>query len=152
FSFPPPSGRGGEVPGPFPSRRCARPSPNSAIDANAMMRRLPLVLALAALSCAGEPLPPPAPPPPPPTSAPPPPPQPPALRLPGTAAPVRYTATLTIVPSNDTIKGTIDIDLTLAEPTRILWLNATELTVESAGLTRGSQAFAARIVPGGEHF
>lgn len=77
---------------------------------------------------------------------------PPKLRLPATARPLRYEVDLTIAPEKDTFSGTIDIDLDLTEPTRLLWLNATELTVSDASLTEGKRRQTAQIVPGGEDF
>jgi len=74
---------------------------------------------------------------------------PPGIRLPATAAPVRYRATLTVVPGDATLKGEIDIDLDLREPTSLLWLNATDITVESAWIEVGGKRIAARAVPGG---
>ncbi|MFT3765306.1 MAG: M1 family metallopeptidase [Minicystis sp.] len=120
-----------------------------------MPRRLlpALLVALLAAACAAEPIPPSTPAPPSPTTAEPAPaPSPPALRLPKTAAPVRYSATLTIVPTGNAIEGVVDIDLTIAEATSILWLNATEITVSEARLTVGDRSIAARVVPGGEDF
>ena len=116
--------------------------------------RLPhaaLLLALAA-SCAADPPPPPAPVPAPVTAPTVTPPTPPALRLPATARPVRYAATLTLVPTADTFEGAVDIDLTLAEPTSLLWLNATALTVTSAHVEAGGRSLNAHVVPGGDDF
>ena len=121
-------------------------------------RLLPAVVLLLLASCAEEPLPPPAPPPSP--SAPnapaalvsPAAPRPPALRLPRTAAPVRYAATLTLLPSAVTFDGAVDLDLTLTEPAALLWLNATALTVSEAHFEVGGRALPARVVPGGDDF
>ncbi|HYT31437.1 MAG TPA: M1 family metallopeptidase, partial [Thermoanaerobaculia bacterium] len=77
---------------------------------------------------------------------------PPKLRLPATVRPLHYEVDLTIAPEKDTFSGTIDIDLDLTEPTRLLWLNATELTVSDASLTEGKRRQTAQIVPGGEDF
>src|SRR5580700_8469435 len=83
---------------------------------------LALALALAASSCEEPALPPAAP-------APTPPPPPPALRLPATAKPLRYDLDLTIVPSKETFAGIVGADLEIAEPTSVLWLNGTGLTI-----------------------
>jgi alanyl aminopeptidase len=125
-----------------------------------MSNRLSLLLVLVAASCVAQPAetPPPAVPPPPPATgnaALPPAaaaPSPPSLRLPRTAMPVRYRATLTVVPSEDTLKGAIDIDLTLTEPSSLIWLNGTELTVSGATLEVGGKKLPARTVPGGADF
>jgi len=120
------------------------------------MQRTGLVaLALSVLACSGEPLPPagkplssatavaaavaPAP-------------VPPAFRLPSTVAPQKVAATLTLVPAEDTFRGAVEIDLTVAEPTRVLWLSATNLKVSEAHLDVNGARRAARVVPGGEHF
>ena len=78
--------------------------------------------------------------------------QPPQLRLPTTVAPVRYTADLTIVPSQDTFSGAIDIALNVRDATPLIWLNATDLTIQTASLTVGGNALAARVVQGGADF
>jgi aminopeptidase N len=113
-----------------------------------------LAAALLAASCADPPPPPAARPAPPaaPSAAPAPPPAPPLLRLPATARPLRYDLDLTIVPSRETFAGTVSIDLQIAEPTPVLWLNATELTLRDASLTSGARTLTARVVPGGEDF
>jgi alanyl aminopeptidase len=114
-----------------------------------MMRRLSFALVLAA-SCAAEPLVPPPPPPAPTARAEAP--RPPALRLPRTAAPLRYAATLTFVSPFETFSGAVDIDLSFTEPSSLLWLGATALTVSEARLESGGKSMAARVVPGGDDF
>jgi alanyl aminopeptidase len=114
-------------------------------------------MVLAAVSCGGQPQGPLPPPPPPGTLGaalpkPPPPSPPSGLRLPRTATPVRYQATLTVVPTEAVLRGAIDIDLSLAEPSSVLWLNGTAITVERASLEAGGKKIAARAVPGGEDF
>ena len=85
-------------------------------------------------------------------AAPAPAPTPPELRLPANARPLRYAVELTVIPTQDTFQGKIDIDLQVAEATSLLWLNATELKVSSAQLSAGGSTVAARIVPGGADF
>ena len=115
-----------------------------------MIRRLLPAALLAVVACSGEPLPPPAPPRAPTAAEPAP--APPSVRLPATAAPVRYAATLTLVPSASSFDGVVDIDLTFAEPTGLLWLGGTEITVSEAHLEIGGRSVAARVVPGGADF
>jgi aminopeptidase N len=79
-------------------------------------------------------------------------PKPPELRLPQNARPVRYAVELTVVPTQDSFQGKIDIELEVAEATSLIWLNATELKVSSAQLSAGGSTRAARIVPGGTDF
>jgi alanyl aminopeptidase len=77
---------------------------------------------------------------------------PPTLRLPDSVHPRRYAVELTIVPSEDSFRGSIDIELEVRKPTNILWLNARYLTVELARLEGASQTLQARVIPGGEDF
>lgn len=77
---------------------------------------------------------------------------PPSLRLPDGVKPVRYFAELTIVPSEEGFRGSIDIDLEIKQPTDTIWLNARFLTVELARLERAGAPVKARIVPGGDDF
>ncbi|WP_224244992.1 M1 family metallopeptidase [Hyalangium gracile] len=79
-------------------------------------------------------------------------PTPPELRLPKNARPLRYSVELTVVPTQDTFQGKIDIDLELTEASSLLWLNATDLKVSSARLSLGGATVAARVVPGGADF
>ncbi|HXO39922.1 MAG TPA: M1 family metallopeptidase, partial [Thermoanaerobaculia bacterium] len=76
----------------------------------------------------------------------------PRLRLPATASPLHYRVELTLVPAVEKFSGAVAIDLLLEEPTAVLWLNATALTIEAATLTAGSTRLAAGIVPGGDDF
>jgi len=78
----------------------------------------------------------------------PPDPSPPPLRLPGDVAPVRYRLEQTIVPTDKTVAGAIHIDATVIKPTRVVWLNATDITIARADLA-GKQA---RLIAGGEDF
>ena len=77
---------------------------------------------------------------------------PPALRLPDTVQPRRYAAELTIVPSENGFRGSIDIELEVKKPTNIIWLNARDLTVELARIDGANAPAQASIVPGGEDF
>src|SRR5262245_42781128 len=130
------------------------------ISRTTMSNRIPLLLILATASCGGAPtVTPPSPLtatppsvqaaalPPAPAAAPPP-----GIRLPRTVKPVRYSATPTIVPAEETTKGSIDIDLSFGEPSQTLWLNARELTVDAASLEAGGKKIEARALPGGDDF
>jgi len=77
---------------------------------------------------------------------------PPSLRLPDAVRPTRYSVELTIVPSEDSFRGSIDIELEVRMPTNIIWLNARYLTVELARLEGANALAQARIVPGGDDF
>ena len=72
----------------------------------------------------------------------------PKLRLPDDIRPVKYAADLTLVPGDKTFAGAIDIDISLAKPASLIWLNATELTIQQA--TIASQP--ATIEPGNGDF
>ncbi len=65
----------------------------------------------------------------------------PTLRLPKLAVPQRYALDLTLVPTEETYTGRIDIDLEVTEATTVLWLNkGPELTVLEASLVPGAAA------------
>ena len=77
---------------------------------------------------------------------------PPAMRLPAGVAPVRCAVDWTIDPSRDTFDGIVEIDLSIARPTSIIWVNARELDIHDAVLWSGRRRTAARVVPGGDQF
>lgn len=56
----------------------------------------------------------------------------PKLRLGDSVKPSRYAADLTIVPDKDTFQGTVDINVTIARPQPVIWLNATKLDIKAA--------------------
>src|SRR5689334_25415590 len=62
----------------------------------------------------------------------PPPPAPPALRLPGDVRPARYALELTVIPDRERATGRIAIEAQVVRPTRVVWLNATDLTIDRA--------------------
>lgn len=121
-----------------------------------MKRTALAALALAGLACTGEPTPPPV------TPAPSvnvtasakaePPPAPPAFRLPSAATAKKVAATLRIVPKEDTFSGSVEIDVQVVQPTKVLWLHATELSVREASLEVLGKKLAARVIPGGADF
>jgi alanyl aminopeptidase len=97
-----------------------------------MRTLLSIVLALiATLACAEEP-------------------QPPALRLPSDARPTHYALTLTVVPGAQTAAGEIAIDVALASPHAVLWLNAEDLKVTHASV--GDAATRVGMVTGHDQF
>jgi aminopeptidase N len=75
----------------------------------------------------------------------------PALRLPSHVAPVRYALDLRVLPAEGSFDGTIDIELDVREPTATLWLNARELEIGGATLTRGQEVIEAPAEPVGDH-
>jgi alanyl aminopeptidase len=79
-------------------------------------------------------------------------PTPPTLRLGDAARPTHYAVELTIVPTEDTFAGTMHIDLELRQATALIWLNASELTIQDARLDAGGQSVPARTVPGDTDF
>jgi alanyl aminopeptidase len=78
--------------------------------------------------------------------------EPPKFRLPDTASPVRYAVDLTVVPGESAFRGAADIEFTVTESTPVLWLSASELTVESATLRAGGATRTATVTPGGSNF
>src|ERR1039458_6891381 len=73
----------------------------------------------------------------------------PKLRLPpDDIRPIKYAADLTLVPGDKTFAGAIDIDISLAKPASLIWLNATDLTIQQATIA----SEAATIEPGNADF
>ncbi|HEY5945409.1 MAG TPA: hypothetical protein VIV40_07955, partial [Kofleriaceae bacterium] len=75
-------------------------------------------------------------------------PPPPALRLPGDVRPTGYALDLTIVPERETVPGVVKIDASILRPTRVVWLNATDLKIGEVKLN----AQPARVVAGAPDF
>jgi len=75
-------------------------------------------------------------------------PRPPAFRLPGDVKPERYALDLTIVPDQPTARGRIHIAAQVVTPARVVWLNATGLTISRAELAGAP----ARVIAGGDDF
>jgi aminopeptidase N len=75
-------------------------------------------------------------------------PAPPELRLPGDVKPTRYELDVTILPDKPTASGRIHIPVEVVKPTRVVWLNATELTIGHAAI----DGKPARVLAGGEDF
>jgi alanyl aminopeptidase len=73
-------------------------------------------------------------------------PTPPELRLPATVRPVRHDVELTLDPASEDFTGRIDIELELAAPTSVVWLNQEELEVASAVFTANGKTIDARTV------
>lgn len=73
------------------------------------------------------------------------------LRLPRTARPLGYRLALDVDPAKETFGGRVVIDVELDEATHPLWLNATNLTIDSARILPGEAAAERplRVVPGG---
>src|ERR1039458_3774042 len=72
----------------------------------------------------------------------------PKLRLPDDIRPIQYAADLTLVPGDKTFAGAIDIDISLAKPASLIWLNSTDLTIQQATIA----SEAATIEPGNADF
>ncbi|HXM42841.1 MAG TPA: M1 family metallopeptidase [Bryobacteraceae bacterium] len=78
--------------------------------------------------------------------------EPPKLRLPDDVRPVRYRADLTVIPQQDAFTGKIEIDLDVRKPADVIWLNARNLTIDTAEVTSGGQTHAAKVQTGGDNF
>ncbi|MEJ7599971.1 MAG: M1 family metallopeptidase [Kofleriaceae bacterium] len=74
--------------------------------------------------------------------------RPPDVRLPGDVRPTRYALDLTIVPAKPRATGIVKIASEVVKPTRIVWLNATDLEISRATLAGAP----ARVIKGGEDF
>jgi alanyl aminopeptidase len=61
-------------------------------------------------------------------------PEPPRLRLPTTVAAEGNRVRLVLDPEKPTFNGRIEIDVRIAEPTRVVWLNSQDLTVRTAAV------------------
>jgi alanyl aminopeptidase len=68
------------------------------------------------------------------------------LRLDTAVEPLRYAATLDLDPGADTFDGQITIDIEVAEDRARIWLNAAEMDITSASLTRGSDTWKVDVV------
>src|ERR1039458_9987515 len=77
---------------------------------------------------------------------------PPKLRLGGDVRPVRYRLDLTVIPQQDTFTGKIEIDLEVSKPTDVVWLNARDLTIDTAQLTAGGRTLAVKVQTSGTEF
>lgn len=64
--------------------------------------------------------------------------------------PERYTVELTVDPRRDTFSGLVEIDMSLAEPTRQLWLRGHELRVQGASVSARGATRPARVVRHGD--
>ncbi len=76
----------------------------------------------------------------------------PKLRLPDVAAPLNYRVALTLDPTKTTFSGNIAIHLSIKRPLETLWLNATQIEVQSAELSAGGRTYTARALPSGNDF
>ncbi|HVX66058.1 MAG TPA: M1 family aminopeptidase [Bryobacteraceae bacterium] len=79
-------------------------------------------------------------------------PAPPALRLPDTVAPIRQMVDLTVVPSAEGFHGSTDIEINVRRPVPVIWLNASELSIENASFSSAAGRVKARVIPGGADF
>ncbi len=79
-------------------------------------------------------------------------PEPPRLRLPAVAEPAGYSAELAIDPARDGFRGSIDIEIRLKQKTGHLWINGTDLRIDTASASSGGRSIGVRSVPGGEDF
>jgi alanyl aminopeptidase len=78
--------------------------------------------------------------------------KPPELRLPTIVKPLREAVDLTLDPDAARFTGIADLDLRIEQPTNVIWLNATELSIDSAKLSVGGAEQAVQVVPGGSDF
>src|SRR5919204_4179252 len=78
--------------------------------------------------------------------------EPPAFRLGDTATPLEYALTLALDPREPRFSGEVRIVMRVNRATPVLWLNATDLTIESAEIQQGSRKLQVTVLPGGEDF
>lgn len=79
-------------------------------------------------------------------------PAPPTLRLPETAAPREYKASLILDPAKQDFSGKITIYLDIRQITDTVWLNGIGLEVSKAVLRRAGSTTPAKVLPGGTDF
>ena len=77
---------------------------------------------------------------------------PPKLRLGGEVSPTHYRLDLTLIPQQDSFTGRIEIDLQVAKPTGVIWLNSRNLTIDNAMVAANGHATAAKVQTGGTEF
>ena len=78
--------------------------------------------------------------------------EPPTLRLPTGVAPTHYAIDLTIVPDQDSFKGSADIAIDVKQPVSLIWLNARELKISEASSTIQGRAVPIKLVSGNKDF
>ncbi|HYL88255.1 MAG TPA: M1 family metallopeptidase [Burkholderiales bacterium] len=79
-------------------------------------------------------------------------PQPPAFRLGDVATPLEYSAALAIDPRQSEFAGEVRIAIRVNRATPVLWLNATNLKIDSAEFEQGRRKIDVNVLPGGEDF
>ncbi|HEX4748459.1 MAG TPA: M1 family metallopeptidase [Bryobacteraceae bacterium] len=77
---------------------------------------------------------------------------PPTLKLPDTAAPNSYNVQLSLDPGKPTFSGEVSIKLNIKQPLQTLWLNGTQLEVQSARITAGGKTYEAKPTASGDDF
>ncbi len=73
-------------------------------------------------------------------------PTPPKLRLSTDVRPVRQSAELTLIPTEENFSGKVKIDVAIAVPTSVVWLHIDGLTVETAQATVGGSDVPAKLI------
>jgi aminopeptidase N len=76
----------------------------------------------------------------------------PALRLPDGVRPTRYAAELTLDPRAPHFSGRVTIELDVVRPTRVIWINATDLSIASATVRSGASTESAEVVAADDDF
>ena len=79
-------------------------------------------------------------------------PQPPAFRLGDVATPLEYNATLAIDPRQPQFSGEVKIAIRVNRAAPVLWLNASNLTIDSADFEQGKRKIPVTVAAGGEDF
>ena len=79
-------------------------------------------------------------------------PQAPAFRLGDVATPLEYNATLAIDPRQPQFAGEVRIAIRVNRAAPVLWLNATNLAIDSADFEQGKRKIPVTVLEGGEDF
>jgi len=77
---------------------------------------------------------------------------PPNLRLPQLARPKQYTVDLRLIPGEDHFTGSAEIDITVLQPTSVLWLHGKSLAIVNATIQAGAAVLGAKAESVGGDF
>jgi alanyl aminopeptidase len=76
----------------------------------------------------------------------------PQFRLPGDVVPKKYKIELTIDPRQEVFSGWARIEVRVRKPVDVIWLNATDLTVQEASVRAGGRTSPAKATAAGGEF
>lgn len=77
---------------------------------------------------------------------------PPAFRLGEEVVPVRYAVALKLSPPDDNFSGSVDVDVRIAQTTKVIWMQAAGLNVSRAEVRLAGQSLAVRVIMAPRNF